>query len=302
MKFKIATAQYPLTSFEHIVQWQQKCEKWVQDAVNQGADVLVFPEYGSLELASLFPEETRNNPAQLFAEMQPLFATFLRTFQTLVVQYKKIIIAPSFIHRHQNTYCNRVFVFGANGSIDYQDKLFLTRTEREVWGLQDAPQRLTVFSANWGKFGIQMCYDSEFAIGADLLAKEGVELLIVPSCTTSKRGAARVHIGSQARAMEQQIYTAVAQIVGDAPWFPLLAANFGFAAVYASPDLGLPEDGIIKRGEAQQTGWLLTEIDLEVNRIVRQEGQMLNYKDHQEIEMMKTQLIHVVEAGQERFF
>ncbi|MCO5258979.1 MAG: hypothetical protein M9916_02430 [Crocinitomicaceae bacterium] len=297
MKITIAAAQYPFQKVKSINEWQQKMDEWVQDAVAKNADVLVFPEYGSLELACLFPEDVQNNSQQLFIDFQQLFPTFLRTFQTLVVKYKKIIIAPSFIQRHNNSFCNRVYVFGANGGIDYQDKLFLTRTEKEEWHLIDAPQRLVVFKADWGKFGIQMCYDSEFAIGSDLLAKQGIDLLIIPSCTQSIRGASRVHISARARAVEQQFYSVVAQIINDANWLPILPINYGFAGVYTTPDGDLPEDGVLITGVPQKAGWVIQEIDLGLTKQVRENGQMHNFKDHQDIEMMKSQLITVVDAG-----
>ena len=50
---KLAAAAYPLDWFDDIAAWQAKAAAWVADAAGQGADLLVFPEYGAMELASL---------------------------------------------------------------------------------------------------------------------------------------------------------------------------------------------------------------------------------------------------------
>ena len=50
---KLAAAAYPLDWFDDIAAWKAKAAAWVADAAGQGADLLVFPEYGAMELASL---------------------------------------------------------------------------------------------------------------------------------------------------------------------------------------------------------------------------------------------------------
>ena len=46
---KIATAAYPLDWLDSWAQYEDKLAKWVCDAATQGADLLVFPEYGAME-------------------------------------------------------------------------------------------------------------------------------------------------------------------------------------------------------------------------------------------------------------
>lgn len=50
---KIATAAYPLDWLDSWAQYEDKLSSWVAQAAGQGADLLVFPEYGSMELATL---------------------------------------------------------------------------------------------------------------------------------------------------------------------------------------------------------------------------------------------------------
>ena len=50
---KIATAAYPLDILTSWAQYEDKLAHWVAEAAVQGAELLVFPEYGAMELATL---------------------------------------------------------------------------------------------------------------------------------------------------------------------------------------------------------------------------------------------------------
>jgi len=50
---RIAVAAYPLDWFDAWHEYEAKLVKWVEEASDNQADILVFPEYGTLELASL---------------------------------------------------------------------------------------------------------------------------------------------------------------------------------------------------------------------------------------------------------
>ena len=52
-KIKIAAAQYPLDELKDLHAYEAKITRWVEEAVAAGAKLLVFPEYGSMELASI---------------------------------------------------------------------------------------------------------------------------------------------------------------------------------------------------------------------------------------------------------
>ncbi|MFN7003615.1 MAG: amidohydrolase, partial [Roseinatronobacter sp.] len=50
---KIAASAYPLDFLPYWDDYAAKITAWVTQAAEQGADLLVFPEYGAMELASL---------------------------------------------------------------------------------------------------------------------------------------------------------------------------------------------------------------------------------------------------------
>ena len=279
----IAAANYPIIEHATFDDWRKHVELWVIDAVNQNAGLLLFPEYGAMELVSIFSTEIRSDIRRQVIELDSLKDKFCIVFSELAKKYNVIIIAPSIPVVENERNVNRVFVFSSKGLVGYQDKFFMTRFENEEWGIQSGVKNLTLFEAAWGTFGVQICYDVEFSLGSQLLSSGGASLILAPSCTETIRGATRVHIGARARAMENQVYTVVSQTVGNALWSPAVDINYGFAAFYATPDKDMPEEGIIATLEPQKVGWLIQELDFSKIKTVRDTGQVFNFMDHQHL-------------------
>lgn len=283
MSVTIASAQYPISTHSSFDNWVIHTEHWVANAVEKGAELLLFPEYGAMELVSIFNQTIQEDLRSQVIELNALKDDFCRTFSNLAIKYNTIIIAPSLPILDNGRRINRVFVFSPKGLAGHQDKFFMTRFENEEWGIESGEKILSVFEAPWGSFGIQICYDVEFSLGSQLLSNAGASLILAPSCTETLRGATRVHIGARARALENQIYTVVSQTVGNASWSPAVDINYGFAAFYSTPDNDLPEEGVISTMSPQQEGWLIEKLDLSKIEAVRQNGQVFNYKDQQQL-------------------
>jgi predicted amidohydrolase len=169
-----------------------------------------------MELTSILPTNLQSSLQGQVIELSNLQDKFIDVWTTAAQQNKVTIVAPSLPVIINGRPVNRAMVFSEKGYVGYQDKFFMTRFENEEWGISSGEKVLSIFEAEWGKFGIQICYDVEFPIGSQLLAFEGAQLIVAPSCTETIRGATRVHIGARARALENQIYTAVSQTVGNA--------------------------------------------------------------------------------------
>ena len=283
MNVRIASASYPITRHRSWADWVAHTEAWVTEAARQKAQLLVFPEYGSMELVSLLSETDRQDLQQQLQRLQAMKNAFLEVFERLARNRHVVIVAPSFPVLEEGKFLNRAFVFSPKGLAGWQDKFFMTRFEDESWGIQAGVPQLKVFEADWGAFGIQICYDVEFPLGAGILCAQGAGLILAPSCTETIRGATRVHVGARARALENQCFVAVAQTVGDAPWSPAVDVNYGYAAVYCTPDREMPEEGILARLHLQKYDWLLEDLDFSLLETVRTDGQVLNFKDQQEI-------------------
>ena len=186
--FTLATAQYDIGFFPHWDDFAAKLERWVASAVQQDAKLLVFPEYGSMELASLFGQAVYSDLQQQLQAMQTLLPKWRDLHQALARRNDVLILASSFPTELQAGHVvNRATLFGPEGILGHQDKLIMTRFENEQWGIR-AGERIGVIDTELGRIGILICYDSEFPMIARQQITAGAELLLVPSCTDTQAG------------------------------------------------------------------------------------------------------------------
>lgn len=276
---RIASAQYDISFLETWANFESKTRRWTEEAVANQADILLFPEYASMELASLFPKEIYSSLSGQLDALQTLLPDFLKLFQTLAVEHQIYIQAGTFPVKHDNgEFRNHAYFFTPQGDYDYQEKLTMTRFENEQWHISRGFD-IKVFDTSFGKVAINICYDSEFPHYARLQAERGATLILVPSCTDTEAGYYRVRIGCQSRALENQCYVVQASLVGNADWSEAVDVNCGAAAIYTAVDRGFPNNGILVIGEYNKVQWVYADLDLAAVGTVREQGQVFNYRD-----------------------
>jgi predicted amidohydrolase len=275
--YRIALAQYPIERLENFPAFEAKLTRWVQEAAGNGAKLLVFPEYGAMELVALLPEKTRQDLQASLEGMQSFFQPFDDLHRKLAQHYKVHILASSFPLKRINT----ATLYAPSGKSGAQEKNILTRFEREQWDILPGKE-LRLFETALGKIGVAICYDSEFPLLVRALCEAGAGLILVPSCTDAVAGYSRVKIAAQARALENQCFVGMAPLIGNADWSPATDVNIGAAGLYGPPDLGFPSDGIFIQGIVNMPGWIYGEIDPTAVSRVRTEGQVFNYKHWEE--------------------
>lgn len=283
-KIKVAVAQYDIGFFHHWSDYADKIHQWVSEAAGQGARLLVMPEYGSMELASLFGDAVYGDLRQQLSAMQGILPQWQALQIELARQFDVILISASFpVMRGDGKYVNRAFVHAPDGLLGVQDKLIMTRFENEQWFI-NAGSELNVIDTDIGRLGINICYDSEFPLIARQQVESGANIIVVPSCTDTEAGFHRVRIGCQARALENQCYVLHSPTFGRADWSPAVDVNTGRASVYTPVDTGFPCNGLLVDGSTTRPEWVYAELDLSLVAQVRAEGQVTNYLDwvHQE--------------------
>jgi predicted amidohydrolase len=271
--YRIALAQYPIERLASFQAFETKIARWVEESARAGARLLVFPEYGAMELVALLPPNAQQDLQASLEEMQPFFAPYDALFRKLASQHKVHVLAPSFPLDRINT----ATLYAPLGKSGAQQKRILTRFEREQWVMQPGKE-LRLFETELGKIGVAICYDCEFPLQVRALCEAGADLILVPSCTDAFAGYARVEVAARARALENQCFVGMAPLVGEAAWSPATDVNVGAAGLYGPPDLGFPPDGVLVRGELNAPGWVFGEVDPDDVSRVRAEGQVLNHK------------------------
>lgn len=278
---KVAAAAYPLDWLDSFAEYEAKIGRWTAEAAGQGAALLVFPEYGAMELAALGGRAAAADLEAALREVDRHRAAALAVHQRLAREHRVHILAgsgPAYGLPHAGGRpVNRASLIGPDGLIGHQDKAMMTRFEREDWNVV-AGAGLSVFDTTLGRIGVLICYDSEFPLLGRALAEAGVEILLVPSATEALAGFTRVRVGAMARALEGQMVAVHAPVVGEAPWCAGMEANTGRASVYGPPDRGFPPTGILAEGALGAPGWVYAEVSTAAVAAVRADGGVLNLR------------------------
>lgn len=289
----LAAAAYPLSRLVDFAEYTNKLTIWVEDAVAMGASLLVFPEYGSMELASLAPREVSEDlEAALHAVARHRPAVDALHCQ-LAAKHTLYILGASAPYFGTTRPSNRATLYGPNGIIGHQDKQMMTRFERETWNVV-AGNPLQLFDTPIGKIGVLICYDSEFPLLARALIEAGAQIILVPSCTDTLAGYTRVKVGAMARALEGQCVVIHAPTVGLCDFCPAVDENVGAAAIYGPSDKGFPETGILAQTALNEPGWAIAEIDLAAVETVRSTGSVFNHKHWPEQAVRAAQTVEIV--------
>ena len=274
---KVAVAKYPIEAPRSFAEFAEKQSRLLAEAARARAEIVVLPEYLSLELAASFDATVSGSlPASLRA-IQEYRGLWLELFSGLARAHRLHLVAGTFLLAQGARYRNRSDWFTPDGQHGWQDKLQLTGFEKAT-GVIEPGDALTVFDAGQCRAGIAVCYDSEFPLPVRAQYEAGARLLLVPSCTDTAAGATRVRVGCLARALENRVFVAQSVTAGEAAWSPALDVNTGEASIYAPMDVGLPADGLLAQTNGEQV-WAVADLDFAALEASREQAQVANDRD-----------------------
>ena len=133
--WRVAAAQYPIEALADWDAYAAKLTRWVAQAVAGGAMLAVFPEYAAMELASLDPvtmgdlQGSIETVSALLPRVDALHAALSRDHGIWILAGS----APRKLL--DGRFVNTARLFSPDGRAGYQDKLMMTRFEREEWGI-----------------------------------------------------------------------------------------------------------------------------------------------------------------------
>ncbi len=275
---RVAAAQYPIERLASLAAVQAKLGRWVAEATAGGAQIVVFPEYGAMEIAGTCNDAIAADLALSLAAVADRLPEMDVHLATLAVRHQMHILAPSGPSRRSDgRYVNAARLIAPSGRIGVQEKLMMTPFERD-WGITPGGP-LRVFETTLGRIGVLICYDSEFPLLARAQAEAGARLLLVPSCTERVSGYNRVRTGALARALENTVAAVTSPTIGDAPWSPAVDRNAGAAGVYVPAEAGVSDTGVLAEGRFNEPMLVHATIDLGRLDVVRATGEMSNALD-----------------------
>ena len=272
---RVCAVQYRMRTLKGFDEFAAQCEFFVDTASEYHCDFVVFPELFTTELLSFTPARRPGEAARRLAELAP---QYLELFTRLAVRYNINVIGGSHFFVEQGALYNAACLFRRDGSLEKQRKLHITPSERKWWGVSPG-DRLRVFETDRGKIAILICYDVEFPEMARLAVKLGAQILFVPFNTDERHGYLRVRLCSQARCIENHVYTVTAGCVGNLPFVENADIHYAQSAIFTPSDIGFSRDGVAAECAPGTETVVMHDLDLEQLRRHRYEGAVRNWAD-----------------------
>jgi len=267
-KARIACVQYQMRRIASFEEFATQVTYFVGVAADYRADFLLLPELVSAQLLSAEDALTAKEGMRRLAGYRDRFEALMRE---LAIKHGLTIIAGSLPVLEGERLLNVAFVCLPSGHVVTQPKLHITPTERSAWGISGGFS-LKPIDAPKARIGVLICYDVEFPEAARYLADLGAEILFVPFCTDTRQSYLRVRYCAHARAIENQLYVALAGNVGNLPDVGHLDINYGQAAVLTPSDFAFARDGIAAEADSNEETVLICDVDLNALHAVRSSG------------------------------
>ena len=272
-----------------LVQWQMRPYKTLEDLMLQAeffvdavsgyrCDFALFPEFFN---APLMAENNHLTEPEAIRDLAKHTEAITAKFSELAISYNINIITGSMPELVDDILYNVGYLCRRDGSTERYEKLHVTPDEVKVWGMQGG-QTLKALDTDCGKIGVLICYDSEFPELSRLLADEGVDILFVPFLTDTQNGFSRVRNCSQARAIENECYVAIAGSVGNLPKVHNMDIQYAQSMVFTPCDFSFPTNGVKAEATPNTEMILIADVDIDLLRELNQSGSVRNLKDRRD--------------------
>lgn len=269
-----------------LVQWQMRLYKDFDDLMQQAeffidavsgyrCDFALFPE---LFNAPLMAENNHLTTSEAIRELAKHTESIVQKFSEFAISYNINIITGSMPELTDTGLLNVGYLCRRDGTKERYEKLHVTPDEAKVWGMQGGSE-LKAFDTDCGKIGILICYDSEFPELSRLLADEGMDILFVPFLTDTQNGYGRVRNCSQARAIENECYVAIAGSVGNLPKVHNMDIQYAQSMVFTPCDFAFPANGVKAEATPNTEMILIADVDIDLLRELNQFGSVRNLRD-----------------------
>jgi predicted amidohydrolase len=272
---RLGLIQWQMRPYKNLDELLHQVEFFVDAVSGYRSDFALFPEFFN---APLMAENNHLTEPEAIRELAKYTKKIVEKFSELAISYNINIISGSMPEIKDGLLYNVGYLCRRDGSTERYEKLHVTPDEVKVWGLQGGSQ-LKAFDTDCGKIGVLICYDSEFPELSRLLADEGMDILFVPFLTDTQNGYSRVRNCSQARAIENECYVAIAGSVGNLPKVHNMDIQFAQSMVFTPCDFSFPANGIKAEATPNTEMILIADVDIDLLRELNQFGSVRNLKD-----------------------
>lgn len=272
---RLGLVQWQMRPYKNLNELLQQAEYFIDTLSGYRSDFALFPEFFN---APLMAENNHLSEPDAIRELAKHTYDIVQKFSEFAISYNINIISGSMPEMKDGHLYNVGYLCRRDGTIERYEKIHVTPDEAKVWGMQGG-HGLKTFDTDCGKIGILICYDSEFPELSRLLADEGMDILFVPFLTDTQNGYSRVRHCSQARAIENECYVAIAGSVGNLPNVHNMDMQFAQSMVFTPCDFAFPSNGIKAEATPNTEMILIADVDIDLLRELNEFGSVKNLKD-----------------------
>lgn len=267
-KARLACVQYQMRKVKSFAEFARQVTYFADVAADYQADFVLFPELLTVQLLSATDALSSQEGMRKLSVYTPKLVQLL---QGLALKFGLTIIGGSHPVKVDGGLQNICYICLPSGQIVEQPKLHITPNERKWWGISGGRTLQTIDTPK-ARIGVLICYDVEFPETARHLADSGAEIIFVPFCTDNRQGYLRVRYCAAARAIENQVYVALAGNVGNLPDVTNMDVQYGQAAVLTPSDFAFARDGIAAEADSNEETVLVCDVDLDALHASRSNG------------------------------
>lgn len=272
---RLGLIQWQMRPYKNLEELLQQAEYFIDTVSGYRSDFALFPEFFN---APLMAENNHLSEPEAIRELAKHTHAIIQKFSEFAMSYNINIISGSMPEIKDGHLYNVGYLCRRDGTIDRYEKIHVTPDEVKVWGMQGG-NSIKTFDTDCGKIGILICYDSEFPELSRLLAQEGMDILFVPFLTDTQNGYSRVRHCSQARAIENECYVAIAGSVGNLPNVHNMDMQFAQSMVFTPCDFAFPTNGIKAEATPNTEMVLIADVDIDLLTELHEFGSVKNLKD-----------------------
>lgn len=272
---RIGLIQWQMRLYKNIDELIQQAEFFIDAVSGYRADFALFPEFFN---APLMAEYNHLSEAEAIRKLAQFTEYIVKKFSEFSISYNINIIAGSMPELVDDKLYNVGYLCKRDGSVERYEKIHITPDEHKVWGMVGG-NTVKTFDTDCGKIGILICYDSEFPELSRILADEGMNILFVPFLTDTQNGFSRVRNCSQARAIENECYVAIAGSVGNLPKVHNMDIQYAQSMVFTPCDFAFPVNGIKAEATPNTEMILVVDVDFELLHELNKSGSVRNLHD-----------------------
>ncbi len=273
---RIGLVQWQMRNYKDVDELFEQVEFFVDAVSGYKADFILFPEYFNAPLMAKYNDM---DESLAIRELSQFTIGIRERFISLAISYNINIITGSMPYiKKDGLLYNVGFLCRRDGSYETYEKIHVTPDEIKSWGLSNG-KSIRTFDTDCAKIGVQICYDVEFPELSRIMAEQGMQILFVPFLTDTQNAYYRVRACSQARAIENECFVAIAGSVGNLPRVHNMDIQYAQSGVFTPCDFAFPTDG--RRAEATPNTEmiLVSDVDLDLLNELHTYGSVRNLKD-----------------------